>query len=126
MREVPCPACNGTRLKPEILAVTVEGRSIAEIAALSIGEANQFFRDMQLTGRDQVIAERVLKEVHARLGFLVDVGLDYLSLDRAAATLAGERRSASDWPRRSGPASSACCTSWTSPRSGCTSATTAV
>ena len=89
MREVPCPACNGTRLKPEILAVTVEGRSIAEIAALSIGEANQFFRDMQLTGRDQVIAERVLKEVHARLGFLVDVGLDYLSLDRAAATLAG-------------------------------------
>jgi excinuclease ABC subunit A len=89
MREVPCPACNGTRLKPEILAVTVNGRSIAEIAALSIGEANQFFRDMQLAGRDQVIAERVLKEVHARLGFLVDVGLDYLSLDRAAATLAG-------------------------------------
>jgi excinuclease ABC subunit A len=89
MREVPCPACNGTRLKPEILAVTVNGRSIAEIAALSIGEANQFFRDIQLTGRDQVIAERVLKEVHARLGFLVDVGLDYLSLDRAAATLAG-------------------------------------
>jgi excinuclease ABC subunit A len=89
MREVPCPACNGTRLKPEILAVTVDGRSIAEIAALSIGEANQFFHDIQLTGRDLVIAERVLKEVHARLGFLVDVGLDYLSLDRASATLAG-------------------------------------
>jgi excinuclease ABC subunit A len=89
MREVPCPACSGTRLKPEILAVTIDGRSIAEIAALSIGEANEFFRRIRLSGRDQVIAERVLKEVHARLGFLVDVGLDYLSLDRAAATLAG-------------------------------------
>ncbi|MDQ6937834.1 MAG: excinuclease ABC subunit UvrA [Actinomycetota bacterium] len=89
MREVPCPTCGGTRLKPEILAVTVGGRSIAEVSALSIGDANDFFRTVSLVGRDKAIAERVLKEVHARLGFLVDVGLDYLSLDRASATLAG-------------------------------------
>ena len=89
MREVPCPTCGGTRLKPEILAVTIGGRSIAEVSALSIGDANEFFRTIRLFGREKVIAERVLKEVHARLGFLVDVGLDYLSLDRASATLAG-------------------------------------
>ena len=89
MREVPCPACQGTRLKPEILAVTIADRSIADVAALSIGEAADFLRDVQLTDRERFIAERVLKEVQSRLGFLVDVGLDYLSLDRAAATLAG-------------------------------------
>ncbi|PZS35698.1 MAG: excinuclease ABC subunit A [Pseudonocardiales bacterium] len=89
MREVPCPTCGGTRLKPEILAVTIGGRSIAEVAALSIGEAADVLRDLELSDRDMFIAERVLKEVHARLGFLVDVGLHYLSLDRAAATLAG-------------------------------------
>ena len=89
MREVPCPTCQGSRLKPEILAVTVGDRSIADVSALSIGEANEFFRTIVLSGRDHAIAERVLKEVHARLGFLVDVGLDYLSLDRATATLAG-------------------------------------
>jgi excinuclease ABC subunit A len=89
MREVPCPACRGTRLKPEILAVTVGGRSIAELSALSIGEASVWLRELVLDDRERFIGERVLKEVHARLGFLVDVGLDYLSLDRAAATLAG-------------------------------------
>ncbi len=89
MREVPCPTCRGTRLKPEILAVTIDGRSIAEVSALSIGDANEFFRSIELAGREKAIAERVLKEVHARLGFLVDVGLNYLSLDRASATLAG-------------------------------------
>jgi excinuclease ABC subunit A len=89
MREVPCPACQGTRLKPEILAVTVGGRSIAELSALSIGEASVWLRELMLDDRERFIGERVLKEVHARLGFLVDVGLDYLSLDRAAATLAG-------------------------------------
>jgi excinuclease ABC subunit A len=89
MREVPCPTCGGTRLKPEILAVTVGGRSIAELAALSIGDAADALRELELTDRDKFIAERVLKEVHARLGFLIDVGLHYLSLDRAAATLAG-------------------------------------
>ncbi|MEP6598283.1 MAG: excinuclease ABC subunit UvrA [Actinomycetota bacterium] len=89
MREVPCPTCGGTRLKPEILAVTVDGRSIAEISSLAIGDAAAFLGTLELTDREHFIAERVLKEVHARLGFLVDVGLDYLSLDRAAATLAG-------------------------------------
>jgi len=89
MREVPCHSCNGARLKPEILAVTIEGRSIAEIAAMSVGDASTFLNAMVLNNRDAMIAERVLKEVQARLGFLVDVGLDYLSLDRAAATLAG-------------------------------------
>jgi excinuclease ABC subunit A len=89
MREVPCPACRGARLKPEVLAVTLGGRSIADVAALSIGECAQFLRGLELDARQRVIAERVLKEVNARLGFLLDVGLDYLSLDRAAATLAG-------------------------------------
>jgi excinuclease ABC subunit A len=89
MREVPCPACQGTRLKPEILAVTISGRSIAELSALSIGEAAGWLHELELDDRERFIGERVLKEVYARLGFLVDVGLDYLSLDRAAATLAG-------------------------------------
>jgi excinuclease ABC subunit A len=89
MREVPCPACEGTRLKPEVLAVTVEGRSIAEVSALSIGDAAEWLREIALNDRDHMIGERVLKEINARLGFLVDVGLHYLSLDRAAATLAG-------------------------------------
>ncbi len=89
MREVPCPACQGTRLKPEILAVTLGGRSIAEVSAMSIGECADFLSGMRLGARERMIAERVLKEVHARLGFLLDVGLDYLSLDRPAATLAG-------------------------------------
>jgi excinuclease ABC subunit A len=89
MREVPCPTCQGTRLKPEILAVTVSGRSIAELSSLSIGEASAWLHGLELNDRERFIGERVLKEVHARLGFLVDVGLDYLSLDRGAATLAG-------------------------------------
>ncbi|MGA1660982.1 MAG: excinuclease ABC subunit UvrA [Candidatus Nanopelagicales bacterium] len=89
MREVPCEACGGARLKPVSLAVTVGGRSIAQIAGMPIGEAAEFLRDMRLTGRDAQIAERVLKEVNERLRFLTDVGLHYLSLDRAAGTLAG-------------------------------------
>jgi excinuclease ABC subunit A len=89
MRDVPCPACSGTRLRPEVLAVTVQGRSIAEVAALSIGEAARWVQELDLTERERLIGERVLREIRARLGFLADVGLDYLSLDRAAATLAG-------------------------------------
>ncbi|WP_026875711.1 excinuclease ABC subunit UvrA [Jiangella gansuensis] len=89
MREVPCPACRGTRLKPVVLAVTVGGRSIADVASLPIGECAQFLRTLQLSEREEQIAARVLKEVNERLQFLVDVGLDYLSLDRASATLAG-------------------------------------
>ncbi len=89
MREVPCPACQGTRLKPVVLAVTVGGRSIAEVAAMPIGECADFLRDLQLSEREEQIAARVLKECNERLQFLVDVGLHYLSLDRAAGTLAG-------------------------------------
>jgi excinuclease ABC subunit A len=89
MREVPCPACAGTRLRPEALAVTVQGRSIAEVAALPVGAATRWVRELDLTQRERLIGERVLREIQARLGFLADVGLDYLSLDRAAATLAG-------------------------------------
>jgi len=89
MREVPCEACGGARLKPVSLAVTVGDRSIAEIAGLPIGEAAEFLLGLRLDGRDAQIAERVLKEVNERLRFLIDVGLHYLSLDRAAGTLAG-------------------------------------
>jgi excinuclease ABC subunit A len=89
MREVPCPACGGSRLKPEVLAVTLGGRSIAEVAAMPIGECQLFLRDLELSQREQQIAARVLKEVNERLRFLVDVGLHYLTLDRPAATLAG-------------------------------------
>jgi excinuclease ABC subunit A len=89
MREVPCPACKGARLKPVSLAVTLGGRSIAEVASLPIAGCAEFLRELELSPRERQIAERVLKEVNARLGFLLDVGLDYLSLDRAAGTLAG-------------------------------------
>ncbi|HEY6277951.1 MAG TPA: excinuclease ABC subunit UvrA [Streptosporangiaceae bacterium] len=89
MREVPCPSCHGTRLKPVSLAVTVDGRSIAEICALAIGALAKLLLSLELSDRDWQIAGRILKEVNARLGFLLDVGLDYLTLDRASATLAG-------------------------------------
>jgi excinuclease ABC subunit A len=89
MREVPCPTCEGTRLKPIVLAVTVQGRSIADVSAMSISDCADFLRELRLTAREKKIAERVLKEVNERLRFLVDVGLDYLSLNRAAGTLSG-------------------------------------
>src|SRR3984893_4141139 len=89
MREVPCPSCHGSRLKPVSLAVTVDGRSIADICALPIGEMAKLLLGLALSDRDMQIAGRILKEVNARLGFLLDVGLDYLTLDRASATLAG-------------------------------------
>ncbi|WP_329036297.1 excinuclease ABC subunit UvrA [Streptomyces sp. NBC_00178] len=89
MREVACPTCEGTRLKPLVLAVTVMERSIAEVAAMSISECAEFLGRLKLNARDKKIAERVLKEVNERLRFLVDVGLDYLSLNRAAGTLSG-------------------------------------
>jgi excinuclease ABC subunit A len=89
MRDVPCPVCHGTRLKPEILAVKLNGRSIAEVTGLSIGDASEWLSALELGERERAIADRVLREIQARLSFLVDVGLDYLSLDRPAATLAG-------------------------------------
>lgn len=89
MRQTPCPVCNGSRLKPEVLAVTLGGKNIAQICEFSIAECEVFLKDISLSAREKKIAERVLKEVNARLGFLLDVGLDYLSLARPAATLSG-------------------------------------
>jgi excinuclease ABC subunit A len=89
MREVPCPVCKGARLKPESLAVLVGGKSIAEVSALAIADAARFFGTVDFTERERQIASRVIKEIDARLGFLLDVGLDYLSLDRPAGTLSG-------------------------------------
>ncbi|HLS24837.1 MAG TPA: excinuclease ABC subunit UvrA [Beutenbergiaceae bacterium] len=89
MREVPCPACNGARLKPEVLAVRVGGKSIAELCDLPIDQAKDFLDELKLGPREAAIAGQVLKEIHARMGFLLDVGLDYLSMSRAAATLSG-------------------------------------
>jgi len=89
MREVPCPACGGARLRPEVLAVKVGGLSIAELCDLSIDRAKQFLDAIRLTKRETAIAAQVLKEIHARLGFLLDVGLEYLTLSRPAATLSG-------------------------------------
>jgi excinuclease ABC subunit A len=89
MREVPCPACHGARLKPVSLAVTVDEKSIADFCGLPIGELAKLLLSLELSERDMQIASRILKEVNARLGFLLDVGLDYLTLDRASATLAG-------------------------------------
>ena len=89
MREVPCPACAGARLKPSSLAVTIGDKSISEVCDLPIGESAKFLAALKLNQRDAMIAERVTKEINARLGFLLDVGLDYLSLSRSAGTLAG-------------------------------------
>ncbi|MGP9602788.1 excinuclease ABC subunit UvrA [Brachybacterium sp. AOP42-E1-35] len=89
MREVPCPACKGARLRPEVLAVTVGGRSIAEVTEMSIREAHAFHDSLELGVREAQIADEVLREIRSRLGFLLDVGLDYLSLARAAGTLSG-------------------------------------
>ncbi len=89
MRETPCPVCKGARLKPEVLAVTLGGKNIWEICELSIADCALFLKKISLNAREKKIADRVLKEVHARLGFLLDVGLDYLSLERPAATLSG-------------------------------------
>ncbi|TQM83831.1 excinuclease ABC subunit A [Saccharothrix saharensis] len=94
MREVPCPTCQGTRLKPEILAVTLHhgrkgDKSIAEVCAMSVAECSEFLDGLKLGKRESMIAGAVLKEIQARLHFLLDVGLNYLSLDRASGTLSG-------------------------------------
>ncbi len=89
MREVPCLTCNGARLKPSSLAVTVGGRNIAEVSAMAIDEVAAFMRNLELTEREAQIAERVVKEINERLRFLLDVGLDYLTLSRPAGSLSG-------------------------------------
>ncbi|MCF8611133.1 excinuclease ABC subunit UvrA [Gordonia sp. HY285] len=94
MRDVPCPACSGTRLRPEILAVTIDNpvhgaKSIADVTALSVAECAEYLDGLRLGEREAAIAGRVLKEVQARIRFLLDVGLEYLSLSRAAGSLSG-------------------------------------
>jgi excinuclease ABC subunit A len=89
MREIPCRSCGGARLRPETLAVTIGSRNIAELTSLSIRDTLDFIDEMELSEREAMIAERLVKEIRARLGFLVDVGLDYLTLGRASGTLAG-------------------------------------
>ena len=89
MREIPCSACHGARLKPTSLAVTLGGLNIAEVADLSIAAAADFLATLELTSREAQIAQRVLKEINERLRFLLDVGLDYLTLSRPAGTLSG-------------------------------------
>ncbi len=89
LREIPCPTCEGTRLKPEVLAVTVAGRSIADITALSLTDAQTFMHELELTEREAKIAAQVLRELRLRLDFLIQVGLNYLNLARAAGSLSG-------------------------------------
>jgi excinuclease ABC subunit A len=89
LREIPCPACDGQRLRPEVLAVKVFEKSIADVASMSLGEAVNFFETIELDERDVKIAAQVLREIRARLDFLIAVGLDYLSLERAAGSLSG-------------------------------------
>ncbi len=89
LREVPCPVCDGTRLKPEVLAVKVHGHSIADASSLSLIDAQGFFDGLELTDREAKIAAAVLREIRARLNFLIQVGLTYLSLSRAAGSLSG-------------------------------------
>ena len=84
-----CEACGGSRLKPESLAVRIDGKSIAEVTAFSVKLARQFFEKLKLSKREQIIAHQILKEINQRLTFLINVGLDYLTLDRAAGTLSG-------------------------------------
>ncbi|MDY0909919.1 excinuclease ABC subunit UvrA [Microbacterium sp. CFBP9034] len=89
LREVPCPVCDGARLKPEVLAVLVHGHSIADASRLSLADAQQYFAGLQLTDREAKIAAQVLREIRLRLDFLIQVGLTYLNLSRSAGSLSG-------------------------------------
>ena len=89
MTNIECPDCHGKRLRPEVLAITVNGKNISEVTELSIGKMQEFFQSLTLTERENMIAERILKEIHARVGFLIDVGLEYLTISRTAGTLSG-------------------------------------
>ncbi|MBU5464378.1 excinuclease ABC subunit UvrA [Anaerotignum sp. MSJ-24] len=89
MTQVQCPLCHGKRLKPEILAVTIGGKSISDVTELSITEIDKFFKSLKFTEKESFIADRILKEINSRIGFLIDVGLNYLTLSRSAGTLSG-------------------------------------
>lgn len=89
MSSIPCPVCNGKRLKPESLAVTIQEKSITDVTEMSVKEAQEFFEKLNLSEKEQLIAKQILKEIRERLGFMVSVGLEYLTLDRKASTLSG-------------------------------------
>ncbi|MBD9219042.1 MAG: excinuclease ABC subunit UvrA [Clostridiales bacterium] len=89
MTQVQCPVCHGKRLRPEILAVTIGGKSISDVTELSITEIDKFFKSLKFTEKESFIADRILKEINSRIGFLIDVGLNYLTLSRSAGTLSG-------------------------------------
>lgn len=89
MTNIKCPVCHGHRLRPEVLAITIARKNISEVTELPILDIQKFFLDLQLNAREQMIANQVLKEINARIGFLIDVGLDYLTLSRSAGTLSG-------------------------------------
>lgn len=89
MTNIQCPDCHGQRLRPEVLAITVGGKNISQLTKLSVAEIQTFFSELALSGREEMIGQRILKEVNARIGFLMDVGLEYLTLSRAAGTLSG-------------------------------------
>ena len=89
MSSKPCPTCKGARLKPEALAVRVGGKNIYEVTRMTVADCQDFFAGLDLTERERTIAQQILKEIKARLGFLLNVGLDYITLDRAAGTLSG-------------------------------------
>ena len=120
-----CQVCKGARLKPEALAVKVGGMNISEVTKLPVERSEAFFRELTLSAREELIAQQILKEIRARLGFLANVGLGYLDLARSATTLSGgESQRAFGWRLRSAARWSGCCTSSTSRRSGFISATT--
>lgn len=100
MRITPCKVCNGMRLKKESLAVTVCDKNIYDITSMSIGNLHAFLQGMELTKQQLLIGKQILKEIKARVGFLIDVGLDYLSLSRATGTLSGEKPKESGWQPR--------------------------
>lgn len=89
MTNIQCPTCHGQRLRPEVLAITINGKNISQVTELPILETQNYFEALVLNEREQMIAKQILKEIHARIGFLIDVGLDYLTLSRAAGTLSG-------------------------------------
>lgn len=89
MSNTPCPKCKGARLKPEVLSITIGDKNIKQVTDMTIAEASEFFKNLKFTEREEIIAKQIMKELHARLGFLLDVGLEYLTLSRAAGTLSG-------------------------------------
>lgn len=91
MSNHPCHDCGGARLKPEALAIKLGGKNIAQVADMSVLEVRKFLEDLELSDMQKAIGKQILKEINARIGFLIDVGLDYLTLSRAAGTLSGEK-----------------------------------